>query len=175
MEKGITLVVWNFSAENKEYVSVVYQATDHIDEANEIYKPFFDARKETRVRELAFFEQNVTPEEKSDVAKVENHAPSLQEHQALNPVLRLFRPKPPRPTEEQVATWKRVTEKRTELTNRKANPLHDLEAVDGNALVRDLTLGWESKGFHVSKTEEKSNGEYRNKTIELTYGASPTV
>lgn len=168
--KGITLNVWRFT-DKDERMSLLYRVTDHIDEANSVMTPFINGRKTVLKEETNNFENGVTVADKSSIARVENHARAMQEYQACSWLRRALSSKPVRPSDADVATWKRVTDARAELSNRLANPLMDLLKPDGEAMLKGMMEEWAKVGFTQSANDQESNGEYVKEVIGLTFTA----
>lgn len=164
--KGITLNVWRFFDTKDERLSLHYRASDRIEKANAVIKPFIEARKEMRRKEKEGYEFSLTPEDKASFEKVENHSRALQEWEAKGFFKFLYQ-RPERPTDEQVKKWKEISEKRSEFESRIANPLIDLLKEDGEAMLKDLISGWIKSGFKIKNRVPETNGEYVKETIEL--------
>lgn len=171
VSKGIVLTAMKYEADGREMMGMIYRAYDNIELANKVIKPFIDNRRAFHSRELNAFEAELDPQDARDTDYVAGHARALQDYEALPWWKRLMTIRPIRPTDEQVNTWKRVTDKRTELSNLSANPLMNLVAEDGTAMIKDLIQGWEKVGFKVTSKQEESNAEYHKTTIKLEYGS----
>ena len=74
-------------------------------------------------------------------------------------------PKPP--PQEILDEFKKVEDRRAELNSRIHNPFLDLLRSDGEAMLRDIISGLQSKGFEILSDTRKSNGEVDQQTIVL--------
>lgn len=159
VNKGIHLTAMRYKAEERDMMGMLYRAYDHIKEANEVIVPFMEARRAYHEREEAAFEASLTEEEKDALEYIEAY-------QSRSPFWRALSI---RPSNEQVNTWKRITDKRTELASLKANPLMNLVAEDGEQMIKDLIEGWKKKGFGLHSRQQESNGEYVKETIKMEW------
>ncbi len=167
--KGVTLTVWRLKAEGQDWLSMVYRATDHVAEANEVMQPFLEARRMINQKELDGYEASLTELEKAAVALVEAHPRRLQEWEALPFLGKVFGKRPERPSDEAVKIFERVTSKRTELRNRIANPLMDFQLADGEAVLTAMLEQLTGKGFSTPTRKAESNGEFYKEVIELSF------
>ena len=175
LEKGVNLICHKYQVDGRDYFSMLYRATESIDEANEVLNRYIAARKEMRKKDLDGFEAEVTSLEKIACQMVENHPRKLQEWEAdkanagiLKLFFKGFDKKPDRPSEEATKIYKRVTDKRAELNSLLANPLLQLDGADGAAMLKAIVEELEAKGFKVKSREAESNGDWTKETIVLT-------
>jgi hypothetical protein len=177
--KGVIFQVYRFKAEEKEYMSIVYRATDHIVEANEIVGGFLEARRSINKAVLDGFEADIGVPEKTACAQVENYPLKLKEWEEnrsragfLAVLFGRKRTRPGRPSEPSVEAIKifgRVSDKRAELKSRSANPFMDIPKEDGEPMLKAMTDGLVAKGFRVSKQNDETNGEYVKIVLELVW------
>jgi hypothetical protein len=154
-KKGVNLRVYRFSAEDKDWMSMVYRATDSIEDANAVMVPFIRARKMMAQKVKEGYEFSLTPKDKVIIGLCESAGRSR--------FRRIFM----KPAESDWKRFKEIHDKRAELDARLANPLMDLEKADGEAMLKAMIEQLAAKNFTLKSRESSSNGEFHQENIHL--------